>query len=80
MQTLAATVERLTKQNHDLEEQLRQRNIGPNNHGYEQEGTGVERRDQDGLDGSNALSRQERQDTSHPSIVDTASLSMVVEM
>ena len=80
MQTLAAAVERLTKQNHDLEEQLRQRNIGPNNHGDEQEGTGAERRDQDGPDGSNALSRQERQDTSHPSIVDTASLSMVVEM
>ena len=80
MQTLAAAVERLTKQNHDLEEQLRQRNIGPNNHGDEQEGTGAERRDQDGPDGSNALSRQEQQETSHPSIVDTASLSMVVEM
>ena len=29
-QTLAAAVERLTKQNHDLEEQLRQRNPGHN--------------------------------------------------
>ena len=28
VQTLTAVVERLTKQNHDLEEQLRQRNAG----------------------------------------------------
>ena len=32
------TVECLTKQNHDLEEQLCQRDAGPNNHGKEQEG------------------------------------------
>ena len=30
VQTLAAVVERLTKQNHDLEEQLRQRGAGHN--------------------------------------------------
>ena len=30
VQTLAAAVERLTKQNHDLEEQLRQKNPGHN--------------------------------------------------
>ena len=30
VQTLAAAVERLTKQNHDLEEQLRQRDPGHN--------------------------------------------------
>ena len=35
VQTLAAAIERLTKQNHDLEEQLRQRNTRPNNHGEE---------------------------------------------
>ena len=28
VQTLIAAVERLTKQNHDLEEQLRQKNVG----------------------------------------------------
>ena len=39
VQTLATTVERLTKQNHYLEEQLRQRNARPNNHGDKQEGT-----------------------------------------
>ena len=48
VQTLAAAMERLTKQNHDLEEQLRQRNVGPNNHGKEQEGTRAERRDREG--------------------------------
>ena len=30
VQTLMAAVERLTKQNHDLEEQLRQRDVGNN--------------------------------------------------
>ena len=30
VQNLAAAVERLTKQNHDLEEQLRQKNPGDN--------------------------------------------------
>ena len=45
VQTLAMTVECLTKQNHDLEEQLRQRDAGPNNHEEKQEGTRAERRD-----------------------------------
>jgi len=35
VQTLATVVERLTKQNHDLEEQLCQKDAGPNNHGEE---------------------------------------------
>ena len=33
VKTLAAAVERLTKQNHDLEEQLRQKNAAPDNQG-----------------------------------------------
>ena len=45
VKTLATTVECLTKQNHDLEEQLRQRDVGHNNHGEEQKGTSTERRD-----------------------------------
>jgi len=53
-------VECLTKQNHDLEEQLRQGDDVPNSHGEEQEGTNIERRDREGLEGRNALSRQER--------------------
>ena len=31
VKTLAAAVEHLTKQNHDLEEQLNQKNAAPNN-------------------------------------------------
>ena len=77
VQTLAAIMERLTKQNHDLEEQLRQRDVGPNNHGKEQEGTRVERRDREGR---NAPSRQERQDTSCPSVADTTPSHMVAEI
>ena len=65
VQTLTVVVERFTKQNQDLEDQ---------------EGASVERRDQEGLDGSNALSRPERQDMSRPSITDTAPFHIVVEM
>ena len=45
VQTLATAVEHLTKQNHDLEEQLRQRTAGHNTQEEDQEGTSVERRD-----------------------------------
>ena len=44
VKTLVVTVERLTKQNHDLEEQLNQKNAAPNNQGADQEGTSAERR------------------------------------
>ena len=80
VQTLATTVECLIKWSHDLEEQLRQRDAGPNNHEEEQKGTNVERRDQEGSEGNHALSRQKRQDTSHPSITNTAPQHMVTEM
>jgi len=80
VQTLATTVERLTRQNHDLEEQLHQKDARPNNYREEQESTNTEMRDQEGPEGSNAPSRQERQDTSHPSVADTAPLHMVAEI
>ena len=48
VRTLATTVKRLTKQNHDLEEQLNQKTAAVNNQGADQEGTNAERRDQDG--------------------------------
>jgi len=80
VQTLTVAVELLTKQNHDLEEQLCQRKAGPNAHGEEQEGTSVEGRDQERPEGSNALSRQKRQDTSCLSIADTTPPYMVVKM
>ena len=45
VQTLTTVVECLTKQNHDLEEQLRQRNVGHNTQEEDQEGIDTERRD-----------------------------------
>ena len=44
VQTLATAVERLTKQNHDLEEQLCQRNAALNTQDEDQDGTSIERR------------------------------------
>ena len=54
VQTLAANVERLTKQNHDLKVQLCQKNVGLNTQEEGQEDTHIERRDQEGPKGSNA--------------------------
>ena len=58
VQTLVEAVERLTKQNHNLEEQLHQKDVGSNSHGEEQEGTSAKMRDRKGPEGSHALSRQ----------------------
>ena len=80
VQTLAAAVEHLIEQNHYLEKQLRQKNVGLNTQKEDQEGTNVERRDQEGLEGNNALSKLEQQDTSWPSITDTAPPHIVAEM
>ena len=60
VKTLVAAVERLTKQNHDLEEQLRQKNAVPDNQGADQEGTSADRRNQEGPQASNAPSKPER--------------------
>ena len=80
VQTLMATVERLTKQNHDLEEQLHQRDAGHNIQEENQEGTSAEQRDQERPEGSNASSRPERQNMSLPSLTDTATPPIVAEM
>ena len=80
VQTLAVAVECLTKQNHDLEEQLHQKNAVINTQKEDQEGTNAERRNQEGLKGSNALSKPEWQDTSRPSITDTIQPHIVTEM
>ena len=74
-----ATVERLTKQNHDLEEQLRQRDAGHNVQEENQEDSS-ERREQERPEGSNAPSRPERQNLSLPSLMDTTPPPIVVEM
>ena len=65
-------MERLTKQNHDLEEQLCQKNAALNTEEEDQEGTSAERRNQEGPEGNNTPSRQERQDISHPLGTNTA--------
>ena len=80
VQTLMAAVERLTKQNHDLEEQLRQRDAGRDVQEENQEGTSVERRDQERPEGSNAPSRPKRQNLSLPSLMEMATPPIVVEM
>ena len=80
VQTLTAVVKRLTKQNHDLKEQLHQKNAGLNTQEEDQEGTIAEKRDQEGPKGSNALSRPEQQDISHPSTADMAPPYMVMEI
>ena len=80
VQTLAAAVERLTKKNHDLEEQLRQKNAALNTQEEDQEGTNAERRNQEGPEGSNASSRQERLDASYPSATNTVPPHIVAEM
>ena len=73
-------MEHLTKQNHDLEEQLRQKNEALNNQRGDQEGTSAVRRDQEGLEGSNAQSRPEWQNMSLPSLMDTTPPPIVTEM
>ncbi|XP_065616711.1 uncharacterized protein LOC136062046 [Quercus suber] len=80
VRTLTTAVERLTKQNHDLEEQLRQRNTAPHNRREDQEGTSAMQRDREGPEGSNAPSRPERQNTSLPSLMDATPPPMFAEM
>ena len=79
VQTLAATVERLTKQNHDLEEQLRERDAGykfqEENQGDSSERGGPER-----PEGSNKPNRPEWQNLSMPFLTDTAPPPIFAEM
>ena len=72
-------VERLTKQNHNLEEQLRQRDAGHNVQEENQEDS-PEIGEQERLEGSNAPSRPKRQNLSLPSLMDTAPPPIVAEM
>ena len=73
-------MERLTKQNCNLEEQLHQKNAAPDNQGTDQEGTRAERRNQKGPQARNAPSRPERQNVSLPSLVDTTLPPIIAEM
>ena len=80
VKTLAAAVERLTKQNHDLEVQLHQKNAAPGNQGADQKGTSADRRNQEGPQANNAPSKPERQNVSLPSLADTAPPPIIAEM
>ena len=64
VKTLTAAIERLTKQNRDLEGQLRQKDAASGNQGADQEGTSADRRNQEGPQASNAPSKTERQNMS----------------
>ena len=79
VQTLMAAVERLTKQNHDLEEQLRQRDAG---HDVQEENQGdsSERGGPKRPEGSNEPNRPERWNLSMPSLTDTAPPPIFTEM
>ena len=74
-----AVVECLTKQNHDLEEQLRQRDAEHNVQEENQEDSS-ERGEPKRPEGSNAPSRPERWNLSMPFFMDTAPLPIFAEM
>ena len=79
VQTLMAAVEHLTKQNHDLEEQLCQRDVGHDVH-EENRGDSSERGGPERPEGSNEPSRLEWWNLSMPSLMDTAPPPIFAEM
>ena len=79
VQGLMATMERLTKQNHDLEEQLRQRDAG-NDVQEENQGDSSERGGPERPEGSNKPRRPERRNLSMPSLMDTTRPLIFAEM
>ena len=79
VQILAAAVECLTQQNHDMEEQLRQRDAGHNVQ-EENQGDSSEQRGPERPEGSNEPSRLERQNLSMPSLMDTAPPPILAKM
>ena len=78
MQILTVAVERLTKQNQVLEEQLH-RKTG-HNIAKDLEDSSAERRDREGPEDSNAPSRLERQNVSIPSFMDATPPPVVAEI
>ena len=79
VQTLSAAVERLMKQNHDLKEQLRQRDVGHNVQ-EENQGGNSERGGPERPEGSNEPNRPEQRNLSMPSLTDTAPPPIFAEM
>ena len=80
VRTLAAAVERLTKQNNYLEEQLLQKNAAPNDLQEDQEGTSAARKNQERVEASHAPTRTERQNVSMPALTDATPPHIVAEM
>ena len=74
-----AVMEYLTKQNHDMEEQLRQRDAGYNVQ-EENQGDSFERGGPERPEGSNEPSRLEWQNLSMPSLMDIASPPIFAKM
>ena len=72
-------VERLTKQNHDLEEQLRQRDAGHDVQEDNQENSS-ERGEPERLEGSNAPNRPERWNLSLSSLIDATPPPIIEEI
>ena len=70
--TLTIAVERLTRQNQTLEEQLRQKNAVMGNQEEDQEGASADRKNQERPKGNNAPSRLEQQNISLPALMDAA--------
>ena len=79
VQILTAAVERLTKQNQVLEEQLRWK-IGHDIPEEDLEDTSAERRDRERPEGSNASSRLERKNICLPSLMDATPPLVVAEI
>ena len=79
VQTLAAAVECLTKQNHDLQEQLRQRDAGHNVQ-EENQGDSSERKGPERPEGSNEPTRPKQWNLSMPSLMDTTPPPILAEM
>ena len=78
VQVLTAAVERLTKQNQALEEQLHRK--ADNNVAEDLGDSSAERRDREGPEGSNTPSRLEQQNVSIPSLVDVTPPPVFTEM
>ena len=78
VQVLTAAVERLTKQNQVLEEQLHRK--ADNNIAEDLGDSSAERRDREGPKGSNTPSRLERRNVSIPSLVDATPPPIFAEM
>ena len=78
VQVLTAAVERLTKQNQVLEEQLHRK--ADNNVAEDLGDSSAEQRDREGSEGSNVPSRLEQRNVSIPSLVDATPPPIFAEM